>query len=246
MEWGGLLGTRRNVLDSTRGSGGAPCFLLLSSPAPPHQRPPIHLRPPRIRAPRDLRHVSAPLTTPVRDSRLQLNLIIPKANFVVAWGVADPSVVSDGGAWAAHWRAFLDGDDAARNAQFKLIPTVVEGSWVIKQVVGSTPVLLGKKIPSYWYRSDKYLEISVDLMSSQAAMTSINLVRGCTKQLVIDLAIVLEGQTTETLPEHILGHIRLDRVDLAKTTPFDASREWTPTGLVVDKPESQVPPPRKD
>lgn len=35
---------------------------------------------------------------------------------------------------------------------FKLIPSVVKGSWVIKQAVGNTPVLLGKKLTTRYYR----------------------------------------------------------------------------------------------
>lgn len=35
---------------------------------------------------------------------------------------------------------------------FKLIPSVVSGSWVIKQAVGNTPVLLGKKLTTRYFR----------------------------------------------------------------------------------------------
>ena len=48
------------------------------------------------------------------------------------------------------------GDDEAadkrRNTIFKLIPSVVKGSWVIKQSVGHTPVLLGKKLKTQYHR----------------------------------------------------------------------------------------------
>lgn len=47
-----------------------------------------------------------------------------------------------------------DGDaaDNRRNTIFKLIPSVVKGSWVIKQSVGHTPVLLGKKLVTEYHR----------------------------------------------------------------------------------------------
>ncbi len=52
---------------------------------------------------------------------------------------------------------FLAGDDKEaeqrRSCMFKLIPSVVKGSWVIKQAVGNTPVLLGKKLTTRYYRS---------------------------------------------------------------------------------------------
>lgn len=51
---------------------------------------------------------------------------------------------------------FLAGDDKEaeqrRSCMFKLIPSVVKGSWVIKQAVGNTPVLLGKKLTTRYYR----------------------------------------------------------------------------------------------
>jgi len=51
----------------------------------------------------------------------------------------------------------LAGDDKEaeqrRSCMFKLIPSVVKGSWVIKQAVGNTPVLLGKKLTTRYYRS---------------------------------------------------------------------------------------------
>lgn len=53
---------------------------------------------------------------------------------------------------------FLEGDlnDPAANRKrhnmLKLIPSVPQGSWIIKQAVGSTPVLLGNKISTTYHR----------------------------------------------------------------------------------------------
>jgi Protein ENHANCED DISEASE RESISTANCE 2, C-terminal len=50
----------------------------------------------------------------------------------------------------------LEGDgpeaDYERNGAFKLIPSVVEGSWIIRQSVGNTPVILGRKLKTYYYK----------------------------------------------------------------------------------------------
>lgn len=35
---------------------------------------------------------------------------------------------------------------------FKLIPNVAKGSWVIKQSVGHSPVLLGNKLKTHYFR----------------------------------------------------------------------------------------------
>ena len=47
-----------------------------------------------------------------------------------------------------------EGDAADKNCgnRFKLIPSVVKGSWVIKQAVGNTPVLLGNKLDTKYFR----------------------------------------------------------------------------------------------
>ncbi len=42
--------------------------------------------------------------------------------------------------------------DARRNRQFKLIPRIVKGSWIVKQSVGTTPVLLGQKLVTKYFR----------------------------------------------------------------------------------------------
>lgn len=53
---------------------------------------------------------------------------------------------------------FLEGDlhdsvaNQKRHSMLKLIPSVPQGSWIIKQTVGSTPVLLGTKIATTYHR----------------------------------------------------------------------------------------------
>jgi hypothetical protein len=43
---------------------------------------------------------------------------------------------------------FLHGSDEERNSMFKLIPHCAKGSWVVSQSVGTTPVILGRKLVS--------------------------------------------------------------------------------------------------
>jgi hypothetical protein len=53
---------------------------------------------------------------------------------------------------------FLSGEGTEanyrRNGVFKLIPSVVEGSWVIRQSVGNTPVILGRKLTTHYFKYD--------------------------------------------------------------------------------------------
>ncbi len=72
-------------------------------------------------------------------------------------GVADCNVWLQ--AFAAFDRViarFMHGDHEddvkRRHNTFKLIPRVTKGSWVIRNAVGSTPVLLGKKLTTKYFR----------------------------------------------------------------------------------------------
>ena len=67
------------------------------------------------------------------------------------------------GAWSQAFAAFdrvmarfMQGDHEddvkRRHNTFKLIPRVTKGSWVIRNAVGSTPVLLGKKLTTKYFR----------------------------------------------------------------------------------------------
>eukprot|EP00882_Tetradesmus_deserticola_P016640 GHRQ01017780.1.p1 GENE.GHRQ01017780.1~~GHRQ01017780.1.p1 ORF type:complete len:445 (+),score=238.81 GHRQ01017780.1:224-1558(+) len=120
---------------------------------------------------------------------------------------------------------FLHGDDATRTSMFKLIPHIAEGSWVIKQSVGTVPVILGNKLKTMYYQTDRYVEACCDVTSSSAAAYITGMVRGATKSLVIDLGFVLEGQRAEELPEALLGAFRLNHLDCTTAQRIDTSRE---------------------
>jgi hypothetical protein len=51
------------------------------------------------------------------------------------------------------------------------------------------------------------MEVDVDVGSSSVAATVVNLVQGATKNLVVDMGIVLEGHSAEELPESLLGTV---------------------------------------
>ncbi|KAK9791394.1 hypothetical protein WJX73_002054 [Symbiochloris irregularis] len=105
--------------------------------------------------------------------------------------------------------------DTRRNATFKLIPRVTEGSWIIKQSVGTTPCLLGRKLRTLYHRGEKYLEVDVDVASSSVAATVVGLVQGATKALVVDMGVLLEGHTADELPERLLGTVRFSHLDMS-------------------------------
>ncbi|KAL3840706.1 hypothetical protein ACJIZ3_025297 [Penstemon smallii] len=109
---------------------------------------------------------------------------------------------------------FIDGTDMFRDSRFKLIPSIVEGYWMVKRAVGTKACMLGKAVTCKYIRQDNFLEIDVDIGSSSVARSIVGLVLGYVTSIVVDLAIVIEAKEVEELPEYILGTVRLNRVQL--------------------------------
>ena len=111
---------------------------------------------------------------------------------------------------------FREGDDAYRNRHFKLIPRVVDGAWWARKAIGSdTPVILGTKIPLRYYITEDYIGVDCDVASNLMASKIVEMVKGQSTQMVIDLAFLLEATELDELPERVLGVVRLNRVNLA-------------------------------
>ncbi|GAA0166236.1 defense/immunity protein [Lithospermum erythrorhizon] len=110
---------------------------------------------------------------------------------------------------------FVDGDDEFRNSRLKLIPSVPKGSWIVRQSVGSTPCLLGKAVDCNYIRGPRYLEIDVDIGSSTVANGVLGLVIGVVTSLVVDMAFLLQGNTTDELPERLIGAVRVSHLALS-------------------------------
>ncbi|KAG6548451.1 hypothetical protein Mapa_009938 [Marchantia paleacea] len=115
---------------------------------------------------------------------------------------------------------FINGDDAYRNARFKLIPSIVEGYWMVKRAVGTKACLLGRAVTCRYLREDNFLEIDVDIGSSSVARGVIGLVLGYVTSLVVDLAILIEAKEESELPEYVLGAIRVNRIRVESAVPF--------------------------
>lgn len=119
---------------------------------------------------------------------------------------------------------FFDADDRFRNDHFKIIPRVVQGSWVVKQGVGNSPAVVGRKLRQAYHRGDGYLELDIDLGSSSVAGAILNMVSGLSKKLVVDVAVLLEADSNETLPERLLAAIRFSKVDLKKAVKLPSTQ----------------------
>ncbi|CAM8942586.1 unnamed protein product [Rhodiola kirilowii] len=116
---------------------------------------------------------------------------------------------------------FVNGTDVYRDSRFKLIPSIVEGYWMVKRAVGTRACLLGKAVTCNYLRQDNFLEIDVDIGSSSVAKSIIGLVLGYVTSLVVDLAILVEAKEDNELPEYILGTVRLSKVKPETAIPYE-------------------------
>ncbi|XAR59980.1 hypothetical protein NMG60_11033183 [Bertholletia excelsa] len=113
--------------------------------------------------------------------------------------------------------SFIKGDDAYRNSRFKLIPHIVKGSWIVKQSVGKKACLAGQTLEINYFHGKNYLELGINIGSSTIARGVVSFVLGYLNNLVIDLAFLIQANTQEELPEHLLGTVRLNHLDASKT-----------------------------
>eukprot|EP00775_Hariotina_reticulata_P009092 gene9092-9262_t len=119
---------------------------------------------------------------------------------------------------------FIHGDDGERSNMLKLIPHLAEGSWLLKQVIGTTPCIIGRKLATSYHLTDRYMEIDVDVTTCKTAGYIVNSIRSMTTALVVDLAFLLEGQRPQELPEVLIGAARFSNIDLSDTVPVDLTR----------------------
>lgn len=88
---------------------------------------------------------------------------------------------------------------------------------MIKKLVGSTPALIGTKVPVIYRGSiaENHLEIIVDVTKGPALGNKIcNSVVEKADMVTVDLGFVIEAQEDEHLPEHMLGVVRLHHLNM--------------------------------
>ncbi|KAG3111372.1 hypothetical protein PI124_g9557 [Phytophthora idaei] len=145
----------------------------------------------------------------------------PHHSLVLYFTPEDPSEMKKNSVFADLCHEVLRGpNDEFRAQRIKLIPRVVQGTWPIREGVGTTPAILGTKIYQKYYQGKNYLEADYDIGSSTVATGVLNLLLGYSRDLIIDLAFVIEAQSVMELPERVLGTVRLGCIDLRHAVPF--------------------------
>ena len=125
---------------------------------------------------------------------------------VTAPSDAEPAVVRK---CRALFRHFVEGDDKFRNERFKLIPRVVEGPWIVQRAVGAQPALLGQKLTQRYFRGPDYFEVDVHVDSSVIASQITRMCRNKAKNIVVDIAVLNQGETPAELPEMLMGAFQM-------------------------------------
>ncbi|CAH1449660.1 unnamed protein product [Lactuca virosa] len=82
--------------------------------------------------------------------------VLAKPNYnLVLYFAADRPIAKD-----SLLEIFINGTNTFRDSRFKLIPSIVDGYWMVKRVVGSRACLLGKVVSCNYLREDNFLEVS--------------------------------------------------------------------------------------
>ena len=152
----------------------------------------------------------------------------PNYHMVFYYAVDDRSLIngSDGTPSSKLCNEFFFGeDDAFRDNTFKLIPQIIEGNFMVRKAVGSTPAIMGNKIKQTYIQGERFFELMIDTGSSAVAAGVIRICNGYAKMIVVDLAFLFEGYNETTLPERVLGCARLKNVEFGKKLRFVESAE---------------------
>jgi hypothetical protein len=153
------------------------------------------------------------------DFIFAMNICVPGSTYlhlVSYFGVDDINMITtdETSLGRLAYPFFFGESDEYRNNTFKLIPRIAEGYFVVKKAVGSKPTILGRKLKQHYIRNDRFFELIVDIGSEGLANSIVKLSLGYAKTLVVDMMFLLEGHDESTLPEQVLGGLRLSNLDL--------------------------------
>ncbi|KAL6056751.1 START domain-containing protein [Balamuthia mandrillaris] len=153
------------------------------------------------------------------DTRFKFVLVLqfPPHHMACTWVLEDPdqTIEDVDPIFAALWKKFAEGNEEFQNNRLKLIPRVVEGGFLVKKTLRSKPTLLGNKLKCrYFNYDDNVFEIDCDVFSSEISRTMINMIKRYTKELSFDVALVIQGNEEDELPERVFAGINFSKVNI--------------------------------
>ena len=88
---------------------------------------------------------------------------------------------------------------------------------MIRKTVPNRPVLVANKgLKCPMHKARHYFEVDLDVTSDSAALFFTKMGMGMSKSIVVDMAFLIEGRSTEELPEQLMGTARFNRLDMAR------------------------------
>jgi len=115
---------------------------------------------------------------------------------------------------------FFGDDDNFRDHRFKLIPQMIEANYVVKKATGNTPAIIGTKLKQHYFKGPNYFELDLDVASSSIAARITRLAVGYSKTVIVDIGFVLQGNSSEELPEQMMCAVRSKNLDVTHATPL--------------------------
>jgi len=163
-----------------------------------------------------------------------VNFMVPTVGNYVNYFVARDEIVDP--VFNKMLAAFCNAeDDSYRNERFKLIPGVLQGSYVVRNFVGSTPALIGRKLTTSYHRGDNWFEVSIDVGSSRIGRSIMGAVKGYATGLVLHMGYLIESKTPSELPERVLGGVDLYYPAMGPRGKLNLSSELIDDTVVVSQ-----------
>ncbi|CAE7748154.1 xpr1, partial [Symbiodinium necroappetens] len=164
---------------------------------------------------RDLECFSSSQRSQPRDKStflLVLNFRLPDSQLVACWSVPQDAEWSDSRQGRLLQRFLQEMSAPERDKRLKLIARVLEGSYMLKQAVGSKPAIIANQCRITYFAQKDFLEASVDMGDSSMGRR----IRGLFDDgsSALELFVLLEGLQPEELPERLLGGLTLCHIDM--------------------------------
>jgi len=113
---------------------------------------------------------------------------------------------------------FLKADADTKNKKLKFACKIREATTALRTAVdmlgGERPVIMGKRLTTTYVEGKNFLEIDMDVGSSQIGSMLYGIVAKAAGVLQVDFSFLVEGQETDELPERILALCRWNRCDM--------------------------------
>ena len=97
------------------------------------------------------------------------------------------------------------------------------GPYVVKKAVENKPVILGKRVTHRYFRGKNYFEIDCHADDSIISAGILKVCHRFSKQIVVDMSWVIQGESEEELPEKVLLGVSIHHLDFNNTDRLDVS-----------------------